>query len=36
MQVSYKPSFIKEMHKLEKSLFNEVLEKIDFLKIIIF
>ncbi len=32
MQVSYKPSFIKEMHKLEKSLFNEVLEKIDFLK----
>ena len=32
MQIFYKPSFIKEMHKLEKSLFDEVLYKIDVLK----
>ncbi len=32
MQVSFKPSFIKQMNKLEKNLVDEVLYKIDLLK----
>lgn len=32
MQVSFKPSFIKHMNKLEPSLVDEVFSKIDILK----
>ena len=32
MKVSFKPSFVKQMNKLEKSLVDEVLYKIDVLK----
>ena len=32
MQISFKPSFIKQLHKLEKNLIDEVLYKIDILK----
>ncbi|OGI60517.1 hypothetical protein A2641_03215 [Candidatus Nomurabacteria bacterium RIFCSPHIGHO2_01_FULL_37_25] len=32
MQVSFKPSFIKQINKLEQSLFDEVLSKIDIFK----
>jgi addiction module RelE/StbE family toxin len=32
MQVSFKPSFIREVNKLEKSLIDEVLYKINILK----
>ncbi len=32
IQISFKPSFIKQLHKLEKSLVDEVFEKIDILK----
>ncbi len=32
MQVSFKPSFVRQMNKLEKSLVDEVLYKIGILK----
>lgn len=32
IQVSFKPSFIRQMNKLEKDLIDEVLYKIDILK----
>ena len=32
LQVSFKPSFIRQMHKLDRDLLDEVLSKIDILK----